>query len=130
MRDKNLIFSDEQVLTATAESTNVIVVPAKKIVNDLYLEVSVQTALTSSGSSTLVIALQSDTTAAFGSPTTVVTTAAIAKASLTTNTVVYLVKIPPSALEGFLRIYYTVAVADFTAGTISAYLTDAPAIAA
>lgn len=125
--DKELMFSDAQAVTSTAASTNIIDLGVDRDLGDMAgknLTLVVKTgadAFASTGSSTLTIALQTDSTSAFSSATALWTSASIAKASLTADTVV--AKIPvPRTTERYLRLNYTVGTADFTAGALTSAL--------
>lgn len=134
MLDQNLIMDDAAALTSSRVSTNVI--PLGPLADDnaerdisgiganpLFLELHVGTAFTSTGSSTLVTVMQTDDTTAFGSAATILTTPAIAKAALTAGAR-FRYPLPPGPYEDYLRLSYTVGVADFTGGTITAAITD------
>ena len=124
--DKENEFSDAQALTATAASTNYIDVghtgnwgPG---VEEIEVIVQVDVALTSGAGSTLVAALQTDDNTSFSSAASLATTGTIAKASLVAGYQVAHWRIPVSGAERYIRIYYTVGTADFTAGSISAFV--------
>jgi hypothetical protein len=136
IRDQLLMFSDAQVLTATALSTNVIDLgplsgsPAANLIRDIgagevmWLVVSSPTILDSAAEgSTLAITLETDDNAAFSSGTVVLTSGALAE-----STVVglagwrFVARLPTFAYERYLAVRYTVAVENFTSGTISATL--------
>lgn len=121
--DKENLLSDGQALTATAASTNIIDLGAARELGtaNIRLRVQVDAALTSGGSSTLTIALQTDDNASFSSATALFTTAAIPKASLVAGYVAVDIVVPKGT-ERYLRLNYTVGTADFTAGNISAFL--------
>lgn len=125
--DKQLLFSEDQAITATAGSTNVIDLGALATGSDIGKEdirnaevfVQVTTAFDSAADDgTLVVALQ---TGATSTPTTVVAqTAAIAEASLVAGYQFSLGSIPVNVLR-YLDLQYTVAGSgDFTAGKILA----------
>ena len=123
--DKLNRFSNLQALTATAASTDILDLGADRDVGNgepIELVIVVGTALTSAGASTLVAALQTDSAEGFGTVETLIQTPAIPKASLVAGYEVLKVKLP-LGIKRYLRVYYTVGTADFTAGTISAFLT-------
>ena len=123
--DKEGLFSDAQAVTATAASTNIIDLGDAKdrgVGEPVYLYVIVDTAAASAGSSTVVFTLQTDDNAAFSSATALHATAAIPKATLVAGYEVLKIAIP-STTERYIRMYYTVAVADLTAGAFTAGLT-------
>ena len=127
--DAQNLFSTAQALTATAASTNVIdlgvardigttgFAPAPSVVAQVI------TAMLSGGSSTLTITVQGSTdNSTFDD---MVSTRAIPKASLTAGAL-FSVKMPPlqigQSLPRYLRLNYTVGTANFTDGTITAWL--------
>lgn len=91
----------------------------------LYLVVTVDTTATSGGSATLQVNLVTDDNASLSSPTTVVSSAAIAVASLTAGTRVMAVQLPMegTAYERYLGIQQVTGTAAFTAGKVNAFLT-------
>lgn len=91
----------------------------------LYLVVTVDTTATSGGSATLQVNLVTDDNASLSSPTTVVSSAAVAVASLTAGTTVMAVQIPMegTAYERYLGIQQVTGTAAFTAGKVNAFLT-------
>lgn len=135
MRDQNLMFDNALALTSSQVSTNIIPLGpladgnARRNIgeanNQLYLVLQVGTALTSSGSSTLAIALETDDATGFGTAATIMSIPAIAKSSLTANAL-FVYPLPPGAYEDYLRLSYTVATADFTAGTLTAEISLNP----
>jgi hypothetical protein len=123
--DAQLLFSDLQALTATANSTNVIDTLAARDIaagEDLYVVCVVTTTTVSAGSSTLTITLETDDNVSFSSATTLYTTSAIAKATLVAGYRALSFKLPRYT-ERYLRLVYTVATADFTAGKFLAGIT-------
>jgi len=127
--DSQLLFSDAQAITADAVGTNVIDLGAVRDIGkgqELWFYAFVQTTATSGGSATLTTALVTDDSASFGSATTLLTSAAIAVASLTAGTVLVKARIP-STTERYLRVNWIVATAALTAGNFSAFITtDVP----
>ena len=126
--DKQALFSDDQAITATARSTNVIDLgafsPAKGDVKDIEVIVQVTTAFDSSADDgTLVVALMTDSDAAIGSGGVVLhQTAAIAEADLVAGYQFSLGTIPVNALR-YIDLNFTVAGSgSFTAGNIVAGL--------
>ena len=135
IRDQELTFSDAQVLTATALSTNVIDLgplsgmPSANLIRDIgegevmWLHVSSPTALDSSGeAATLTITLESDDNAALSSATTHYTSGALTEATVSAAGWELRVRVPPSAYQQYLGVRYTVGTENFTTGTISAAL--------
>lgn len=121
--DKQNLFSDAQELTASAPSTDVIDTGGgdKGGPEDLYLAVVIGATMVSGGLSTLVITVQTDDDEEFGSAETLVASPAIPKADLVAGAVPFSVAIPRGA-KRYLRLNYTVATANFSAGNITAGL--------
>lgn len=132
--DAFLAFSTEQALTATAASEDIVDLGAERDMGigpvPLKVVVMVGTAFTSGGSSTLDIALQTAPNSS-GSPGTYITIAQsqqIVKADMTAGAKIAEIMIPPTVpstaanLGRFLRLNYTVGTANFTAGTLNAYV--------
>jgi outer membrane cobalamin receptor len=123
--DAQLLFSDLQAVTATANSTNLIDTLAARDIaagEDLYVTCVVTTTTVSAGSTTLTITLETDDNSSFSSATTLYTTSAIPKATLVAGYRALAFKLPRYT-ERYLRLVYTVAVADFSAGKFLAGLT-------
>lgn len=124
-------FSDEQDLGSLAvgsvASTDVVDLGAAgdAIGKEMYLLVRVKEAFTSAGSATVNFILQTDALAAFGSPKVLWQSGALAKATLVDDYRVALIRIPQGC-EAVLRMYYTAAVADLTAGKVDAHLVAGP----
>ena len=126
--DNQTLLSNQQAITATAASTNVIDLGpiGYGIVRDIGkgkpipILVQVTEAFTAAGAATLTVALQTDDNAGFGSPKTAYTTAAIALADLKAGNQITLDYIPRGTNERFMRLYYTVATGPMTAGKVHA----------
>jgi hypothetical protein len=123
--DKQNLFSDDQAITATASSTDVIDLGDPSIGKGDIKEVEILVQVTADFDSaaddgTLVVALRTGATA---SPTTVlVQTAAIAEADLVAGYQFSLATVPVNTLQ-YIDLNFTVAGSgDFTAGTITAGL--------
>ena len=123
--DKQNLFSEDQAITVTANSTNIIDLgndesEVQALNEKGVLQVVAQvTAALESGTS-VALTLTSDDDVAFGSETTIVSTPAIAAADLVAG---YQFKLStlPVINEQYLRLTYTV-VGTFDAGTITAGL--------
>lgn len=126
--DGYLLFSNNQALTATADSTNVLDIQNARDLGigdspSLKIFVNATAALLSAGSTTLVVAIQGSTDGVTW--TTMGSTAAIPKATITAaGTRIWSREFPRpiagQALPRYFKLVYTVAVSDFTAGTVSA----------
>lgn len=119
--DKALQVSNEQAVTSSAASTDVIdtgqTTPDLGVA-DLYLVITTDEAATASGSATVTFSLQDS--ADNSSFADVAVTAAIGKATLVAG---YQHVIPlPTKLRRYLRAYYTVATGPLTAGRFSAQI--------
>lgn len=123
------VFSSSQAITATADSTNILDLGAVRNIGvgeELYLVLLVTVAFTDAGSdSTVTPSLQTDTTAAFGSPVTVRTFDVLA--ALTAINTKRMYKLEPFTEAGifkrFIKLVYTVANGNLTTGSITAFLT-------
>lgn len=126
MLDALLKFSSAQApTTGDTASTDYIdaLQPGNALVKPLYLEIIVNTTVTSGGAGTVAFVLQTDDNSSFSSPTEIYSTAAIAKTTLVAG--YKAVQIPlPVGMERYIRVVYRVATADLTAGKFDAYLTD------
>lgn len=129
--DAQTRFSKEQAVTVSAASTNVIDLGAAGIpygddaalardqgVNDIPIRIQVTTAFATLTS--LKVAVQTDDNSAFSSATTVLETEAIPVASLVAGYQFNIDKLPLKTTERYVRLYYTVAGTDATAGKITA----------
>ncbi|SDL07475.1 hypothetical protein SAMN05428953_12657 [Mesorhizobium muleiense] len=129
--DQQTLLSDAQAITVTAVSTNVIDLGpiASGLVRDIGkgkpipLLIQVTEAFAAAGAGTLTFALQVDNDVAFGSPTTVWTSAAIGKAELIPGKVIIPEFIPRGTNERYMRLSYTVATGPMTAGKVTAGVT-------
>jgi hypothetical protein len=127
-RDAQLELSVAQAVTVTAASTNYIDQTAAGDAigtgSTMYLVVRVGTAATATGAATVTFDLRTDSDPAFGTETTLFSSGAIGKASLTANTWIVRVALP-LGLKQYSRLYYTVATGPLTAGTFDAFITNA-----
>lgn len=117
--DKNLQVSNEQAVTASAASTDVIDFGQASPdvgIYDLYAVITTDEAATASGAATVTFSLQdSADNSTFAD---VAVTAAIGKATLVAG---YQHVIPlPTKMRRYCRLYYTVATGPLTAGKFSA----------
>ena len=129
--DRELTLSDNQLITVTTNSTDVIAMTGLRFGRGQRLRfyVQVDAALVSAGASTLTIALvEADNAALTTNPEVLYTTAAIPKANLVPNGKQFLVDIDiPKQSKDFLGATYTVGTGPFTGGAITAgFVTDTP----
>lgn len=127
---QNLFDTSSTALTSTRQSTNIIDLSVARdmgIGDDPALKVRVQTgstAFASTGSSTLVIAVQGSTDNSTWD--TYQSSPSIAKASMAANTVLWDINLPRPFLgfsrPRYLRLNFTVGTADFTAGGLTAWM--------
>lgn len=125
--DKELEFSNDQVVTASAASTNHVKKPKgdSGVSEQKYIAITVKEAATASGAATVTFSLQVDDNAAFSSPKTVYSTAAIGKAALVLG-YQFFMPIPLGADEEFMRLQYDVGTGPLTAGKFHAAVVDQP----
>ncbi len=117
--DTQNLFSNAQAITASAASTNYIDFGnAREIAYGTPLELLIQVVEDFATCTSVTFALQTDDNASFSSPTTLATTAAIPVADLVAGYRPSL-KYIPKGNERYMRIYYTVAGADATAGKVT-----------
>lgn len=122
--DKNLAFSEEQAVTSTAASTNVVDLGVARqigIDGSLDIAITVTEAAAATGAATVVVTLQeSSDNSTF---TDVVSSAAIGKATLVAG-YQFFMKVPADLSKRYLRMNYTVATGPLTAGKFSAHMVD------
>lgn len=133
--DKQTQFSAAQAITVTAASTNIIDLLAAGIPyghtgavtrdqginaegNEVPLLIQVVTAFATATS--VKVAVQTDNDVAFGSPVTVLETEAIPIATLVAGYKFNIAELPEGTRERYVRLLYTVAGSDATAGAITA----------
>lgn len=125
IKDYELEFSDGQVLTASAVSTNIIDQGAAGDAiagGEMFLVIRCGTLLDSAGeAATLTVKLQDDSDVAFGTVRDVYVSAAIAEAAIAANTELLKIRLP-LGLKRYLRVSYVVGTENFTTGTIDAFL--------
>jgi len=125
--DDQNIMSDQQAITDTTESTDVINFGDAKDHakgNPLMLEVIVDETFISGGSSTLDVALETDTTTTITPDKSFPLRNAIAKSLLVQGYVIYRGSVPEGLMQ-YASMKYTANVADFTAGKITARFVEA-----
>ena len=128
----NFCGSSGQAITASAASTEYIDLGAtgtpalhstalsRDIGRGNKVKIRVQVTETFATLTSLVVAIQTDDNSSFSSATTVLATQAIVAASLVAGYVFNLEYIPRNTDERYLRLYFTVAGSDATAGKIFA----------
>jgi hypothetical protein len=124
----DVLVIHETTLTASAATTDFIDQGAANVAigNELYLELLVTTTLDSTEEdATLTFSIQGDSSSAFGSATTLVSTAAIAEASLAAGYTMRL-RMPIDAGYQYLRGYMTVGTHNFTSGAVKVYMIQTP----
>ena len=116
------LFSENQAITTTAASTNVIDTGAANLgdVNQISLEIDVPVAF--AGGTSLSVALQHSDDDTAGNFTDALRTAVIVTADLTAGKRIFKCALP-YGLKRFLRLNYTV-VGPMTAGQVTAKLVD------
>ena len=121
--DKQNTFSDGQAITATADSTNILNAGQAGVNNGEPVELllQVEDSFTAAGAATLTVSVVTATDEAFTSPVTLLTTAAIPKATLVRGYQLPLSFIPAGILQ-YTKLVYTVATGPMTAGKINAGL--------
>lgn len=131
--DKQAEFSDSQVVTATAISTNVYdLFPVGNAVNsndvrdigvgeDVYLVVQTDAAATAAGAATVVITLESADNASLTSSTVHVTSVAYALSDLAAGRTLMAIKLPAGSYKRYIGVRYTVGTGPLTAGSFSAF---------
>ena len=125
--DAQNLFSDAQAVTATAASTNLIDLGAATVDlgvgEPVYFICQIDTTMADTGSdSTITVTLEIDTAAAFGSATVAQTIGTFAALAAAGTRLVALVQ-PEAVVEQFLRVNYTTANGNLSAGAFTAFLT-------
>lgn len=124
--DKQLVFSEEQAITASVVSTNVIDAGALGLNvgaggSVIELLVKVTETFLAAGAATLAILFATDDDAAFPSGSVLAQAAEIAKADLTVGSEHFKIRVPHGC-KRFLRLTYIVTTGPFTAGKLDAGL--------
>lgn len=134
--DNQAIFSDQQAITASAVSTNVIDLGAmgstsynkttlkRNLGKGPEIPLLIQVTEDFATLTSLTVALQQDDSDAFGSPT-VVASQTIGVAQLKAGYIFPIDKVPRGVTERFLRLSYTVTGSNATTGKITAGFTTA-----
>jgi len=120
--DKNAMFSDEQAVTSTAASTNVVDLTAAGNAVPGALFAVLRTEEAFAGATSIVFALQTADASNFSSPVTLLTATFNATQLGAANA--QLLALPvPAGLKRYVRAYYTVT-GTVTAGSFTCFLTD------
>jgi hypothetical protein len=118
--DKNLVFSEAQAVTGTADSTNVI--DLGNAGDDLSkLNLFVRTKAAFNTLTNITVSLK--TSADDSTYVTLYASTAIPLSALTANTTQLQVRLPRTGVLRYLKLVYTVAGTSATLGTIDAYIT-------
>lgn len=119
--DKENMFSEDQAITVTANSTNVIDLGLVEMGKGGPIEVVVQVTEAFAGGTSVAFTLETDSDVAIGSAVDLQDIAAIAIADLTLGTQIPFSILPRSSCERYMRLAYTV-VGTMSAGKIFAGL--------
>ena len=117
--DKQNLFSDDQAVTVTADSTNVIDLGIAGMGKGEPVRLLAQVTETFDGGTSLQASLVTSDSSTFSGATTLVETAAIAEASLRAGYEFGLGGFMPEEIKRYNKLVYTV-VGTMTAGTITA----------
>ena len=121
--DEQNLFSDAQVITASAESTNYIDFGTRELSYGEPLEVLIQVIADFATCDTLTVSIQTDDEITFSGPTTLAASAAIATATLKAG-YNFSLNFVPKGNRGYMRLYYTIAGSNATTGKITAGIVD------
>ena len=129
-------FSDSQVVTATALSTNVYdQAPLTKTTTrdlgsgaDSYLVLQVDTAAAAAGAATVTVTLESADNAGMTSSTVHATYGPFSLAQLAAGTTLGAFPLPYGDFKRYVALRYTVATGPLTAGALSAFITNNPQV--
>lgn len=116
--DNEALFSDDQAITASAVSTNVLKLPANAAVGN-PLPIVVQVTEDFATLTSLAAYVETDDNSGFSSGTTQITTAAIAAADLVEG-YKFTLHYVPRGNEEYIRLGFTVAGSNATAGKVTA----------
>lgn len=121
--DKLNLFSNAQAVNSSSGSTDVFDLSTSSPCGggeEFEVLIHVDTAVEAAGAATVQFKLQTDDNSAFSSPTTLVQTDAIPKATLVAGYQIKLRFKPGALMERYLRLYYAVATGPLTAGAFTA----------
>lgn len=120
--DKQVLFSEDQAITATARSTNVLKVGPGDFGQAEYLPIHAIVTAAFNTLTSLNVKLQTDDDVAFGSPVDLWDSGTILLATLIAG-YRFKIKVVPSGCEDYLSFLYTVTGTPPTTGTIFAGFT-------
>jgi hypothetical protein len=126
--DKQLTFSDQQAVTATAVSSNALDVTSTAPLRDIgvgepmFIDFSCQVSAAAAGAATVTFeVIQADDAALTSNVTSLASSGAIGKAALTAGSRIWSVALPRTS-QRYIGVRYTVATGPLTAGTFTADL--------
>ena len=129
MQDQNLTFDSNAQQLTTAASTNIVDLNTVRNIGagtPVYVESLVRTAMADSGSdSTMTLTVETDDNTSFSSATTVQTIGTFAATSAAGTKLSVALQVS-DLYERYIRVKYTVANGNLTAGKFSTYLTATP----
>ena len=131
--DTQTMFSDDQAITASAASTNLLdlgasgtpVGAAAAISRDLgnsVVPILIQVTTAFANNTSLKVGIQTDDNTGFSSAATVLESEAIAVATLVAGYKFVMQYVPMTVNERYVRLYYTIAGSNANAGNITAGL--------
>lgn len=128
--DAGLLLSDAQAVTATAASTNVIDLSAVapnlgRGGEQIYVQVVCNTTTDSSGDAAVLAVTLEHSADNSSFVQTGIGVTGLAQTSVTAGDILLTAALPPT-LKRYVRVYYTVSTANYTAGKFDAYLTTGP----
>lgn len=122
--DRELIYSDAQAVTATADSTNIVNFGAAGDADEeLYLVINVGVVMDSSGDGAKLVVTALDCATVGGSYVAFYTSPLILEATLVAGYNIVTMRLPKGTKQ-FTKITYTASVENFTSGNIDAYLVN------
>jgi len=120
--DEQGLFSDEQAVTDSAASDNIIKTNGD-IGKGTPVPILIQVTEAFAGLTSLTVSIQTDDAENFSNAVTLASSGAVPAASLT-NGYRFPIKFLPSGIKKYLRLYYTVTGSNASAGKITAGITD------
>lgn len=117
--DKDLVFSEEQAVTADAASTNALDLKADG--DAVGQELCIHVVVTTTFATLTSLAIKVQTSANNSDWSDVVLSPAIAAASLVKGKEIFTIRVP-KGLKRYVRLYYDVTGSNATAGKITAFM--------